>query len=1404
MKREVPEIRFTDIRTSDGSQRGGFEELCFQLFNAEFATVGEVSRVEGKGGDEGYEAVCRCKDGTITGLQAKFFEELRTTQWRQIEKSIRAARAAEPRLREYVVCVPLNLNPSQRRFWQKLQKRHGKRLKLIWWGESLLRTMLTRQEHSARLRYWFGCRNFTAEWLASVNARARADLDCRYTPERHITTDAERMLRGFVLSKEFLIELNERSRSLASNSPAFSPPKMGACRREKNLKALCESANQSWANLRQRIHFGPTHPRLADLEAECSKVVTALSELWTQAHELDIQGRPATGELVRDTPFSLLVRDAGRLRQDVERFRKFLRHYRSADFQKLVLLGEAGSGKSHLLARIVESATTSGQPGILLLGEHFEATGDPWGQLVAQIGWEGTANELLDALQTAAEVCGRPAVICLDAINEAGDRRFWQKHLLSFSQRLQDHPKVRLLVSCRTDFTEISLPKALLGNKNSSWCSTTHQGFGSDTFAAIVSYFDGYKVGSDHFPPILPEFGNPLFLKTVCEAFANARLPAGPLGLELVMRQRIRVLTEKLHRELDFPKDVIPRAIHTVVDLLAAEPSRRAPVSMVRPAVDALCPRGQDSLSLYRHLVSNGLLVEVGPASGGPEPIVRFAFERFAEFFSAEKMLSPFASLSELQRAWKCDGTLKRLSDPQFLWPNSGLLAALWILIAERFQAELSELLNSGKLEDWQAHMFLRSLPWRTAKSFTKKSDGLLNTAFNLLRNDTWDALLRLASIPGHPYNAERLHRALTKMDLPQRDQIWTQAIYQLASEGAEGSAESMLRWAFHAPRDRIPSDQALLVATAIVWMCSTTWRGLRRRATFAAIRLMVGHPRETAALVRRFSGCNDPYVVERVLAVAAGVALRTFEADSLREIAAAVHEAVFRERLIPPNLLQRDYARSVLETATERKCLPDGVTTASFRPPYRSKWPRIWSQQQTQALENQEGWRSIKVSTSLEWIGGDFGIYVIRPKLSYFSRRKLSEPPPPKESRETFDAELGRRWIVQRVHELGWRPERFKSFDATFPPHGRQRVDIEEVKVERFGKKYQRIALHELLGYLSDHYHFGRDHWFQPETFMGAWHLRLRDLDPSLPWQEHAEPLDDDDDHAPQHARKLWAGNPWWVRYPDPFACACLCKSRKDWVVSRDLPDVKPAIRVHPPFDERREWLLLTGSMSWEQPAEGKLGERDPGALDTWVHLKSWLVKATDKRRFISEACKIHFFGEGIENVVADWGWLGEYPWGPAHQSDALSERCSHHHRWLKNIATPVTWVACDWSWDHVSASLPSPQLLEMLQAQWTGEAFKFADASGRLVALSPVEAEQAFNTRGLLVDRKALEDALDRCGLDIVWTVVGERLTRDKARELDGAVAQFSGVYWISRKHLAGRITQHVIKKIYPIRQP
>jgi hypothetical protein len=79
------------IRSLNGSQHFAFEELCCQLAALEPRPSGSIFVRKGPGADAGVECYVRCIDGSETGWQAKFFDEIGSSQLAQLTESFNQA-----------------------------------------------------------------------------------------------------------------------------------------------------------------------------------------------------------------------------------------------------------------------------------------------------------------------------------------------------------------------------------------------------------------------------------------------------------------------------------------------------------------------------------------------------------------------------------------------------------------------------------------------------------------------------------------------------------------------------------------------------------------------------------------------------------------------------------------------------------------------------------------------------------------------------------------------------------------------------------------------------------------------------------------------------------------------------------------------------------------------------------------------------------------------------------------------------------------------------------------------------------------------------------------------------------------------------------------------------------------
>jgi hypothetical protein len=1246
------------------------------------------------------------------------------------------------------------------------------------------------------LVYWFGLPEFTASWVDRINGSNIELLGKRYSPKQHVETNSGIRLEAFgwgAEGKEKIIsaylsvaEKSRKSEKLPArkNLPddtialtrifkasiakvlAFRWPEEGYVK-VRQLAELCETAAEDCQTLRWKL-----------IELNQAKKEQLMEEKGSNGSHIS-------------GPYESVIRDLRQLAEAIENLRDTANVRQNADDRKVILLGEAGSGKSHLLADLVTSVTANGQIALLLLGEQFLGNEDPWAVAVKILGWNHTPDDLLAALDQEGRLAGRPSLLCIDALNESEHRRLWQAHLIQFADRLAEYPHVKLLVSCRSDFARITLPEPVRAGSEKSWPSIQHRGFGTEVIEAIALYFKAFNVRTTYFPPSLVEFRTPLFLKIFCEAFENQELPSGPLGFDRVMQARVTRLTGQIQKEIDCDPADTRASLRGIAKEIAANGGRPISREKVREVTHTHFPARDASLSLYGRLLSNGMLVEsikyASPDSDDGEITVRFPFERFSDYFIASQILNGLQSEDDLRAMFEEGKPLSYFKDYWEYHENRGVARALATLAPERIGVEFAEIVPKSAPRELVLEDFLESLAWRALESFGPKTEAVLEEV-RASEMDLLPTYIRVATIPKHPYNSDYVGHKLAGFPLPTRELAWTIPLTYHSVDESEGVLEEFLDWCFRAPRDLIPDEQALLAGRLLLWFCTSNHRGLRKRSTIAAIRLLVGRSSIVIQLISELGSVDDPYLIERLYAVAAGVAMRLPHGEDLAALAQAVYDQIFEGGVVPPNILVRDFANAVLETCLAKECLPPTISPSSFRPPYGSPWPEVPSDEDVKRFENDESWDHIVSSVRSEAMGGygDFGRYIMDAKVHYFTDVELSQPRPDADYRGHFSGKIARRWILKRVEDLGWTAERFGEFER-HTPYGRQRHDIEEVKLERISKKYQWIALRELLGLISDNFWLAPG-WRSPsENYEGPWQVGTREFDPS---QRLVDLEIDDDDESPSSSP-----SPWPENYPNPFSDKALNEDRVSWV-SQTPDDFKSLIAVKTGVPTgSQQWLALAGHHEWLEPEYERVTNQRQGTLKMWVDLRSFIVKKKDRARFIKAVQGEHFYGNGVDVPKEHDGWIGTYPWSRSFAE--LREACIESDAWIGDIGIPYETTVC--AWGDGSTRIPSPGLCEILDLDWSGEGGTFGARSGEIV-IGHLGGEAAHWGRPLIVQQDALQAAIDSRNLCIVWCALAERgcWCSETTVHVAGRELEISAVYWLRGGKITGGPTQTVIQEI------
>lgn len=965
MSSSLPNIDWREIRPLDGSREAGFEEMCTQL--ARLAAPPD-SLFERKGTpDAGVECYAVLPSGREWGWQAKYFAGVGTSQWSQLDASIKTALEKHPKLEKYFVCIPLDRPDARVKGYKSVKERWDERVKkwkrwangrgvmvdFIWIGSHELIQQLSRTQNAGLVRFWFDKSTFDPVWFQARFEEARKTAGPRYTPEIHVDLPIAQEFEALGRTQLFFDNQKAQAKELRKKLSHFvyersDPPDPGLDTLTSALRTQVDSILTDLGAIRYLpstpLPFREIADKLKSAESSAEEITKLISK-----RERDYSQQPLAAGVPSRGHGNPFTSQRYRLYELMAEFRKIgesLLHAATVASNPLMILrGNPGTGKTHLLCDVARHRLESGRPTVLLMGQRFISAEGPWVQALQQLDLAKiTAGEFVGALEAASQAADCRALVLIDALNEGNGRQIWPTNLAAFLTQLERSAWVSVVLSIRTSYEDVVVPDQIRERAYGA----THYGFTDHEYSALKTFFQHYELELPSTPLLSPEFNNPLFLKTLCVGLRESgehRLPRGSQGVTTVFNLYLASVNKRLASSLDYnPKqNLAEKAMQALANAFIGEDKRWMNHTDGANLVDKYLPNRDFSRSLYRGLIDEGLLVEdiITSSHGSPQEIVFIAYDRLADYIVATAMLDAHLGTGNPSKAFSSKGPFAFLWDKS-RYPSPGLLEALCVQIPERTGKELVKLAPKVLNNRHIGSAFRQSIIWRNNNAFSKDTKSVLSA---LIRSDadltdTVDVLLTVATLPGHPLNATYLNDVLLRYEMPDRDAWWSICLHR--SYGEHNAVDRIIDWASTiAPNAYVDNDAVDLCAIALGWMLTTSNRFLRDRATKGLVSLLTNRYKSANAMLSLFADVDDLYVVERVLAVAYGIAMRSNDPQGVAELAQNVYRRVFESAQPRPHILLRDYARGIVERALALNA-PMQVDSKLIRPPYRSAWPKI------------------------------------------------------------------------------------------------------------------------------------------------------------------------------------------------------------------------------------------------------------------------------------------------------------------------------------------------------------------------------------------------------------------------------------------------------------------------------
>lgn len=565
-------MNWRNIRTYNNSQNNAFEELVCQLARNE-KNDAYVKFIKLGAPDGGLEAFWKLKDNSEQGWQAKYVFSIEEAI-AQANDSFRTALNTHPELTTFILAVPFDLpDPTYERKgkviksgrkkwedkvkkWKEDAKKLNREMEIYLWDASTLLTKLEKPENEGLRYFWFDKEEFTKQWFNNNLDNAICDLGPRYSPELNIPLQISQNFKYIRRNGETYLSVKKLARKINSFFTDF----------ERLVINYSSELTESIYEIKKKIDNLEILLELDGYEEmkelPLQEIEVTFSEINDLCDNIVDDIREQLQEKFYESRIYKSYRNLGDILYEGQTL--FADNFKLLNNAFVLLYGEAGSGKSHLLADICVQLKNNNIPSIFLLGEQFSSINSPREQIRELLQITLDFESMLGVLNSIGQVKGERILIIIDALNEGDGNILWPKYLPGLVNQIKKFPWIGFIASVRSEYKEEIIPKELIN----SFVQIRHTGFDEMADYACDSFFNYYDIAPE-VPVLSEEFTNPLYLKLFCESYDKNKQYCGLPGLSDVFESYTDNINLKLSKIDNFGYDESLNRVHDSIHAIA-------------------------------------------------------------------------------------------------------------------------------------------------------------------------------------------------------------------------------------------------------------------------------------------------------------------------------------------------------------------------------------------------------------------------------------------------------------------------------------------------------------------------------------------------------------------------------------------------------------------------------------------------------------------------------------------------------------------------------------------------------------------------------------------------------------------------------------------------------------------
>lgn len=1068
--------------------RTKFENLCRQLFANEFLKSNKLmTHLHSDPNQPGIESEPIFDEDTnrYIGYQAKFFDK--NVDYSQIYHSMEnVVEYYAGKINHVVLYCNKAITASSKSYAKIVELLNKSEISIELITDEEILDIVRKYPYLAN--YYFGVNVITFDWIIAHNEKSFNTLGERFNREFNVETETSKKLSLFARNQNAIQYINRKKEKLLQKIACMEDHTENYADYLKEIKTMVLSFEdidsgtlEDALEWHQRLQFSIAED-VKKIDLEISQKTNRLSRtrFLLERRKIDKEewGRSQAEEEYNklqveiDTLYELLdlpnylslTADEGRL----------------ITAKELFISGNAGIGKSHMLAAEVQSLMKNNQPAILLLAGNCYSDFPILDQLLQDCELNCSFDEFISILESMGREQDAYVLLCIDALNETVNYGLWKTGLCSLLQKVEKCTRIKLAITYRTEYENSLVPDNLI-SKDENVYKILHSGFESIGLAASMVFFNYYKIPFTLYEYFEAEMENPLFLTLYCKTYRNdeASLP---------------VLYDRLVENVN--KNIFPILIKRY-NLMGLTEGDNLVQSLVDEISTLIFDKKEKSimesdLANMRFWKLNGFPVRPFMALLEKENLMHtnlvsgqkryfFSYDQMNDYFFAKSLFSQNIS-DTLIRKILCEEILQ-LKDNHVNLSNCDIFVTCCSFYAQEFGNECIDVIDDlpeSFEKDFVVRTYIRSFVWREKKYISSKVFLAVAKKYNVSRTDFWNVLIGNSVKSCHPLNADFLHTLLMRYALSERDYYWTKYINGIFYDESNRLMQ-LVKMYSSGQSIQMSKEQARLLLILCGWLLSSSNRMLRDYTSEAMIEILRNELDLCIVILKAFEKVNDPYIIERLYGVVFGACCKRIKEKNRAYLILAeyVYSTIFDQETVYPDILLRDYARLIIERFLWENPDYNGcIVHEKIIPPYKS-FPLEQIDEDYINKKFDGGLWQIKSSMSFEGHGiyGDFGRYVFQSALKYF---------------DVDEDEMYKQAMSFIINDLGYTNE----LDKCNNYWGYDRSETK--KVERIGKKYQWIAMHNILARVSDQCDIDTD-YSETSTFEGPWEPFVRDFDPTL-----------------------------------------------------------------------------------------------------------------------------------------------------------------------------------------------------------------------------------------------------------------------------------------------------------------